>query len=366
MPKFFITRSAQNGDFMKRCLLIILFFMYSTIWAQNAIIKQFVNNNFWLPINYRNINSLLSVSGIKRNMVTGDIVHFQINNNNIKHLPNTGDFVIGKKYDANSGFIAEYDDTLFNIGTFEYNITLSGSQIDNSGAEILTKKTRKYTVIIDYPQLASPDVDRDTLFIGEYFKFSIAAIEYDDTSKYKYEIKFKDVATVVTGKYIIDLSKYLVPENEGKNIQITAYYNSHPFRYYNNAVKDTASTWSFYIAKPVLVNLGRWTKDDKVVLIDNPKYEIIKLFYEGVNKNKTITIVPQNYRVDNFNTSNSNVFRGISCNVNTNVIDVVLDINRNQVEVGQLVQGSFSFDFVTEIGTNRIQSDPGTSLYRAR
>ncbi len=288
---------------MKRMIIFLIVLLSVSIFAQEKDTLHFFNNNdITLKVSYLNINSFYPIKLVRINQNSKDTIHLPFN----KHIRKTHDIGLEmeKIVPKNSGFIGEIYDNMDDRAKGSYQYVLI-SKLTNIVTEITD--TIEYFVKVDYLKLASPDVDRDTLFLGENYKFSIAALGLSIDSLYSYKVmnstkknaikkgkgNFVDLTDILTAKDSDGYEK----KYEGDSITVTGNYNGKPFKYVDDKNVEHNAEWSFKIVLPEFGSITRWTKDEKILDISNESNLSSTFWYEGIDNGKSIIICPNVKRV---------------------------------------------------------------------
>ncbi|MGD0342363.1 MAG: hypothetical protein ABSA76_11735, partial [Bacteroidales bacterium] len=244
---------------MKKLLLIFfpIITLAQTRVADTAVV--FINQEINVPVNgvsfLRNVNYVnVSVNLLKDDRIT------LVREYNTQRLI-TNDFKLRTEDPIINSFYCYMKDTLFQEeGTYNYQFNLRGryALFQNAPIDQPTNEIQYFPIKLKYPQLAAEDNNRDTLFWGEEFQYSIAMVEYSNKNAYCYEIYMNDnikPATVVKGTPVVDLTKFLdeySAEKDTNTIKVIGKYNSRTFKYYDNKNVLKESIWTFPIKKPTI------------------------------------------------------------------------------------------------------------------
>jgi len=347
---------------MKKYIIAFLLFGILSLFAQNKEINtfnSFVNNEIIFKLFHANSN----------------FVDIKIERNKIglptkNHIRKIEGLDLGKRSAKNNAFIGELVDTIFTPGKYEYVeiYTLT----NNEGVRIQGAKKTFY-VNVAYPKLASPDIrnERDTLFLGEDFNFSIAATGYDNLGAYKYIVKLDgNVVDFVKEATSVYLSKYLEKkENAGKTLQVDALYNGRPFKYYGNKGSLQSSNWEFKILKPNPTWLDQSIGDNQsMIIIDGPTYEAtntfevsLALYYYGIDGNKRIFIFPD--ISDAVEGQNKYKIRWENGKVSS---FIRLGIELNKIPIEEETDFNFMIIATTKFGKEEYSGKQNVKIYRRK
>lgn len=343
---------------MKKNVISFLLIGFLSLSAQNQrvdTLHSFVNNEVIFRLFHVNCN-FVDIK-IERNKIGLPIRN---------HIRKIDGLDLGRRSIENDAFLGELVDTVYLPGKYEY--VESYILTNNEGVRITGKKFFYST--FDYPKLASPDIrnERDTLFLGENFGFSIAATGYNNLDAYMYVVKLgdKDVDSV-KGSTSVYLSKYLESkENAGKKLEVVAYYNNRPYKYYGNKNELQSSEWTFTIIKPTAEWLDQSVGfGQHLIVVDRPTNAATNtfdlyftLFYYGMDGNKKILCNPDIINVD----EDQNKYQVSSENLPLSS-RVALSIDLDKIPKEEETDLSFGFTATTKFGTTDFKSKPGLKIF---